>query len=255
MSFYSSHRSFDNYQQERPRPSFTSSLAGHLDPVIQKHLRRVYTTLFTAVSVAAAGSLVTLELYSRRQQWFATLCSFLVLPALLLFSYLAPHSKWRAPTFYAFSFIEGAATAPLISIVSSIDSRIPTIAFIGAASVFACCSISAIFARRRSYLFLGSLLFNALFGLVFVGFISSIWRSFMPYSLIMYGGLFVFLGFVLYDTQMIIEKISAGERDHLQHALNLFIDFIAIFKRVLIIMAKNNVERKRRGEDRERRSN
>lgn len=246
---HNSHNAFNAYPESRP---LASSLLSHVDPVVQKHLRKVYSSLLTAVLAAAAGSALTLQQYAKRQYWPATLASYLTLPILLAFYFLAPHSKWRAPLFYTFAFVDGAAAAPLISLVTAVDPRIPTIAFLAAAAVFACCSISAILARRKSYLFIGSFCLTALFGLAFVSLISSIWSSYWSFSIVIYGGLLVFCGFVLYDTQMIIEKAHAGERDHLQHALDLLINFIAIFKRVAIIMANNNVQRERRNNDRKR---
>lgn len=250
MSTYS-YPSFEAYPQSRRQ---SVPFLGHLDPVVQKHLRRVYTSLFTALCAASVGAAVTLELFARRQQWLATIASYLALPVLLAFSFQAPHSKWRAPLFYTFAFVDGAAAAPLISLVAAVDPRIPLIGFAAAAGVFACCSLSALFARRGSYLFLGSICFTGLFGLAFVGLISSIWRTVLPFSLTLYGGLLVFCGFVLYDTQLIMEKAHAGERDHLQHALDLLIDFFAIFKRILIIMAKNNIDRQRREKKRNNQS-
>ena len=53
-----------------------------------------------------------------------------------------------------------------------------------------------------------------------------------------YGGLLLFSGFVIYDTQIIIEQAHEGNRDFISHALSLFLDFVNIFIRVLIIIMK-----------------
>lgn len=44
--------------------------------------------------------------------------------------------------------------------------------------------------------------------------------------------------FVLYDTQLIMEKRRNGDKDFIAHSVDLFIDFIGIFRRLLIILAQ-----------------
>jgi hypothetical protein len=54
--------------------------------------------------------------------------------------------------------------------------------------------------------------------------------------------------------QMVVERASAGDMDHVQHAMDLFVDFVAIFVRLLIILMQNNGKReKREREKREKR--
>lgn len=45
-------------------------------------------------------------------------------------------------------------------------------------------------------------------------------------------------GFVLYDTQLIIEKRRMGDKDFVWHSVDLFIDFVNIFRYLLIILAQ-----------------
>ena len=42
---------------------------------------------------------------------------------------------------------------------------------------------------------------------------------------------------------MIVEKAESHDTDHVKHALDLFVDFVAIFVRILVIMLQN-AERK-----------
>ena len=46
----------------------------------------------------------------------------------------------------------------------------------------------------------------------------------------------VFCGFVMWDTQVIMEKRRRGDGDFIGHSLDLFIDFVQIFRKVLIIL-------------------
>ena len=53
----------------------------------------------------------------------------------------------------------------------------------------------------------------------------------------LYFGLLLFCGFVLFDTQLIVEKFNHGNDDFIWHSLDLFLDFVNIFRRLLVILA------------------
>ena len=52
----------------------------------------------------------------------------------------------------------------------------------------------------------------------------------------LYFGLLVFVGYIVFDTQEIIEKAHFGDGDYVKHAWTLFMDFFGVFVRILIIM-------------------
>ena len=65
------------------------------------------------------------------------------------------------------------------------------------------------------------------------------WRVWLQAELLL--GLLIFSGFVVFDTQVIIAKHEFGDSDYLSHALDLFVDAAALFRRILVLLASNKV--------------
>ena len=57
-----------------------------------------------------------------------------------------------------------------------------------------------------------------------------------PHQAHIWIGLAVFCGFIMFDTQLIIRKARNGDRDFIAHSLDLFIDFVQVFRKVLILL-------------------
>jgi Bax inhibitor 1 len=57
-------------------------------------------------------------------------------------------------------------------------------------------------------------------------------------TLQVYFGLLIFLGYMVYDTQEVIERAHHGDMDYIKHALTLFTDFVAVLVRILVIMVR-----------------
>ena len=94
------------------------------------------------------------------------------------------------------------------------------------------------------------LLSSAVSLLFWLGLANLFFHSRAIFNIELYVGLIVFCGFVVFDTQLVVAKAMTGDRDHIRHSLMLFVDLIAIFVRVLIILMKNQESKKERRERR-----
>jgi len=212
---------------------------------ITQHLRNVYLTLAGTTAAAAIGVLFFLKTQ------FPVIASALMGLGLLVWLVISNseditkvdenrqvNMRKGLALLFLFGFFQGASIGALVQLVLELDPNIVTLAFIGSVAVFASFSGSAYFAKRRSYLYIGGFLGSMLSTLLFLSFFNLFIRSEWMHVFTLYAGLFMFCGYVLYDTQMIIEKANQGSRNYVRHALELFIDLFAIFVRLLIILAK-----------------
>ena len=139
-----------------------------------------------------------------------------------------------------FGLFQGLAIGPLIHLAVMVDYTIVITALLCTMTIFISFSLAALVAQRRSYLYLGGFL-GAAMGMMFMMSLISIFVPSMHfYAFHLYGGLVIFSGYVIYDTQVIIERAAQGSRDFAGHALTLFIDLIQIFIRIILILMRNN---------------
>lgn len=220
----------------------------NLTPTIRNHLKNVYATLALAMVSASVGS------YWAMVTGFhlAPFLSILATIGLTLAIHATPHKMVTQRVLMAnlLAFVMGASLAPLLSVIVMIDPSIITTALVGSIGVFASFTGAALFAERRSYMFLGGILGSAMNFMFFTSILSIFFGFSFFMDLRLYLGLFVMSGFVIYDTQVIVERAGLGHLDFVADAVNLFVDFVGIFVRLLIILAKNND-----GKDRRRNNN
>ena len=152
----------------------------------------------------------------------------------------------RQALFLGFSFMDGLTIAPLVNSVYLINPSILTSTFFYTFLIFASFSFSALRTRRRSYMFLGGILGSLLSILFFGGLANMFLGSSMIYTIELYLGLFMFCGYVLYDTQLIVERVENGTTDFVGDSVLLFTDFIAVFVRLLIILSKKDEKKKKK---------
>jgi Bax inhibitor 1 len=142
----------------------------------------------------------------------------------------------RAACLAAFGFCEGLVIGPL---VNAYEQESVMAALASTACVFVGFSFAALVSERRSFLYLGGPLASGLSALMFFSFINMFFRSSFAMGVELVFGLGLFSAYVIYDTQLIIERARMhAERDPFMDALNLFLDAINIFVRLLILFGK-----------------
>jgi len=66
------------------------------------------------------------------------------------------------------------------------------------------------------------------------------------YQVHLYLAFFVVCGFIMYDTTLIIEKRRQGDTDYIAHSVLLFIDFLDIFRYLLILLTQKEESKKKK---------
>jgi FtsH-binding integral membrane protein len=135
-----------------------------------------------------------------------------------------------------FAFLTGLGLGPLLDMAVRINPTIVPSALLLTTAVFASFTGTSLLAPDGKYLYLGGSLLSGLSTLVFLGFLNIFFRSQLLFQVHVYLGLAIFCGFVMFDTQVIILKARRGDKDLIAHSLDLFIDFVQIFRKVLILL-------------------
>lgn len=198
-------------------------------------MAKVYCLLFATCGAAAAGSLVHLSgLYEA-----GLLSAFGGLGLVIALAFTPDNGKnfnMRLAMLLGFGALTGHSMGLLLQFAIFLNPAIIVTALMGTTMVFVCLSITALFARRGQYLFLGGMLMSVLSTMMLISLSNLLFRSQFVNDLNLYLGLIVMCGLVLYDTQMIVEKCRLGNKDAIQHSLDLFYDVVNIFRKLLIIL-------------------
>ncbi|KAJ3583564.1 hypothetical protein NHX12_016876 [Muraenolepis orangiensis] len=206
----------------------------------QVHLKNVYSSLAVCMFVAAAGSYVHVVTRLFQGGLLSLLCSL----GMMFWLAMTPHSseteKKRLGILAGFAFFTGVGLGPTMDFVIAINPSIIVTAFLGTSIIFLCFTLSALYAKRRSYLFLGGTLMSGLSLLFLMSIMNMFLGSAMLFKAHTYLGLIIMCGFVLFDTQLIIEKAENGDKDYIWHCVDLFLDFITIFRELMVILAMND---------------
>jgi FtsH-binding integral membrane protein len=206
----------------------------------QRHLSQVYLSLMLCVLAAAVGAATSMYF---RVVSNMNLLGFLGGMGMLMWinsDSRKDQVQRRMGMLCGFGFFQGLSLGPLLSLAAFIDPALIVTALLGTVAVFACFTAAAVVAKRRAYLYLGGILGSAVSLMFVLSLMNMFFRSVNFYMVELYGGLLIFSGYVVFDTQLILEKAEAGSVDVVGHAATLFVDFVAIFVRILIILLRNS---------------
>eukprot|EP00043_Microstomoeca_roanoka_P011716 m.110701 g.110701 ORF g.110701 m.110701 type:complete len:243 (+) comp15273_c0_seq2:608-1336(+) len=213
----------------------------HIKQDTQRHLVRVYGALTTTTAVAAAGAIlhntVLASFFSGFWLFFlgSIFCIF-QLHSTRCNAVHQPLSRWLY--LLGFGLLSGISVGPLLDLVAYIDPSIPTSALIMTTLVFATFTMMALKSPSRSMLYLGGTLGSLMLVSITMGLLNLFVGSLFIFKLELMLGIGIFSGLIAYDTQVIIEKHRLGDADYLSHALDLFIDVVALFRRILVLLAE-----------------
>lgn len=218
----------------------------HLEPHVQGHLKNVYSTLSMGVLAATGGAIA--HSHTGAGHWH--FLTFIASMGLMVWLASTRHAKEevgkRIGIFTGFCFFMGISLGPLLDMVVMVNPTIISTALAGTAVVFIGFTMAALLTRERTFLYMGGFLMSSLMWLTLAGFLNIFFRSQIIFDVYIYGILFIFSAFVLYDTQLIVEKRRRGDDDFIWHSVDLFLDAIQIFRALLVILAKKEDNKKKK---------
>ena len=89
---------------------------------------------------------------------------------------------------------------------------------------------------KRSLMVLAPVLGGGAMLVFGVSLLSIFWPNPIFTNIWLYGGLLLATGMVAYDTQNAIRAYEDGDRDHVSHSLDFFMNFVMIFRRMLMLL-------------------
>lgn len=226
--------------------TFVNAFNNRLEPPLRQHLKNVYGCLSLATLSAAAGAYVHMYTQFLQASFLTTIGTLGLLFALICTPDNGKNQKLRLSYLLGFAFLSGLGLGPFLKLVISIDPSIVVTALVGTTFVFVSFSISALLADRGRWLYLGGILFSLLNIMLLFSFVNLFLRWSLFYQAHLYVGLFLMCGFVIYDTQLIIEKHHMGNKDFIEHSLDLFIDFVGVFRHLIVILTQKELAKEQR---------
>lgn len=204
---------------------------------LQNHLKYVYFCLSTVAASTALGC----GLFFDGSFQYGYASSVITLSLIIALHFIPDNGKnfWiRYSIIVVFGFCAGQLLGPLVQFVSFIDPGLLVSSLVGTAVVFLSLTMTAIFSTSGKYLFLGRVLTYVCNSMTILTLINLIVKSYNVKYMQLHIGAAIMGAFVLYDTQLVIEKFRSGDHDCINHSLDLFFDLVNMLRKVLVLLAE-----------------
>lgn len=228
--------------------NFNKAFTSKVDYSTQQHLKNVYGCLTVGMLAATAGAYLQLTsafFQSTMMMLMSSIGAFGFLIYVMSTKNQAGDGK-RTAAFLGFTLCSGIGLGPLLEMALVINPSLIITAFMLTSLLFVSFTLAAIFAREGQWIYIGGSLMTMLSTLITLSLANLFFGSKLLFDVSLYLGLVIMCGFILYDTQLILEKVKQGDKDHVSHCIDLFIDFIGVFRRILIILQQREVEEKKK---------
>lgn len=220
------------------------------EPAVKQHLRNVYGCLALSTMSAAAGASVHMYTDFLQAGFLTSIGAIVTFFMLIMTPDNGKNTKQRLAYLLAFAGLTGLGLGPVLEMVIMINPSIIVTALLGTFVVFTSFTLCALFAESGRWLFLAAPLVNIMSYMMLAGLANIFIGSQIIYNIQILVGLGIMVCFVLYDTQAIIEKRRLGNKDFITHSLDLFVDLIGIFRRIIqILLQKEEYERRRKNKE------
>ncbi|EDV96146.1 bax inhibitor 1 [Drosophila grimshawi] len=221
---------------------FRNGISQRYEPYVRQHLAKVYMVLASTTAATAVGSLVQMRGILDLGM-LAAIASLVLVLGLHFYKDDGKNYYTRLGMLYGFGFCSGQTLGPLLGYICSINPAIILTALTGTFVTFGSLSLAALLAEQGKYLYLGGILVSVINCMALLSLFNMIFRSYFVQMTQLYVGVFVMAAFIVYDTQNIVEKCRMGNRDVVQHALDLFFDVLSMFRRLLIILTQKEEQK------------
>lgn len=219
---------------------------GKLEKPVKAHLQNVYAAMGVALLASAVGGYLHMFTDFMFHGFLSIIVQIGILIALVAMTPTSENRSTRFMLMMAFSLLTGLNMGPLLDRAVEVDPSILPTAFLATSLIFICFTLSSLLAEDRKWLALGGVLFSAMTWLTLLLIANIFIGSQFFFEIYPYIALVLMCGFVLYDTQLIVEKYRSGDDDYVMHCLLLFMDFIDIFRMLVIILINKEGKKDKR---------